>query len=109
VMEELNEKISQILSDNDSMEKLRKMAESLLGDSAPVPTPKTGGDEIDISKILPIINRLKTPQNNSRTALLLALRPHLSRERQARLDKAVKLLKVAELLPFIQESGLFDL
>lgn len=110
-MEELNEKISQILSDTQSMEKLRQMAESFFGE-ANEPKKQNEGkitDEIDISRLLPIISRLKSPQNNSRTALLTALRPHLSSERQARLDTAVKLLKIADLLPLIKESGLFDL
>lgn len=110
-MDETNEKISQILSDSQSMEKLRQMAESFFGEAPETKreNKEKSGDEIDITKLLPIISRLKSPQNNNRTALLTALRPHLSTERQARLDMAVKLLKIADLLPMIKESGLFDL
>ena len=46
---------------------------------------------------------------NEKTRLLLALKPHLSNERQKRVEKAVKILKLLELAPMLGELGLFSL
>lgn len=107
-MDNINQKISEILSSPESMENLRKMAESFMGESQNTPPEPKNDETIDFSKFLPIIKKLNEPQHNNRSALLLALRPNLSEERQQRLDRAVKLLKIADLLPFIQQSGFLN-
>jgi len=38
----------------------------------------------------------------------LALNPHLSEESQRRVDTAVKILRVIDLLPALKESGLLE-
>lgn len=40
--------------------------------------------------------------------LLLALRPHLSEEKQRRLDKAVKLLKLYNIFVTMRENGMLN-
>ena len=42
------------------------------------------------------------------TALLLALRPHVSQERQQRIDRAVKLLRLYTMWSILKESGLLQ-
>ena len=54
-----------------------------------------------------LMSAMKNDQDDDRTRLLLSLKPHLSQERQQRVDQAVKLLKLITLLPLIRESGLF--
>ena len=41
------------------------------------------------------------------TALIKALKPHLKPERQKKADEAIRLMKLVEMLPLIQKSGLF--
>ena len=88
------------------MARIQKMAQSLLSDTKKE-EPDTAG--IDIGKLMPIISKINSRGNDNRTALLLALRPHLSDKRKERLDTAVRLLRVADMLPLLQESGLFNL
>lgn len=109
-MEDINAKISQLLNDPEGMDRLRKMAESVLGGAEKPPEPAVPAlPDFDMTRIIPLLSKLNSRATDNRTALLLALRPHLSERRQERLDRAVKLLKVADMLPLLQESGIFNL
>ena len=121
-MEDIAEKITQLLNDPAGMEQLRSMAEGLLGNQAvSVPESPPAASSGDISSlmqgvgpeqlgsIMKVMKLLNGAQDDNRTRLLLALRPHLSEKRQKRVDQAVKLLKLASVLPAIGESGLFSL
>ncbi len=46
-------------------------------------------------------------QDDDRTRLLGALRPHLRPGRQKKLDEAAQLLRLSRLLPLLQEQGIF--
>ena len=113
-MDDLSEKLTGILNDPESMERVKQMAESILGGGkAEPPSAVTGladiGDALggeDIGKIVSVISKMKTAENDSRVQLIYALKPHLSAERQARADTAVKILKLLDVLPAIKESGL---
>ena len=45
-------------------------------------------------------------QKDKNSELLLALKPHLREERQARVDKAIKLLKLLALWNVLKDSGM---
>lgn len=105
-MDDLSGKLSELLSDPEGMARIQKMAQSLLSDTKPAEPEAMG---IDISKLMPIISKINSRPSDSRTSLLLALRPYLSDKRKERLDTAVKMLRVADMLPLLQESGLFNL
>lgn len=124
-MEDLAGQINALLQDPESMEMLSGLAASLMGgeseekadahsDAAPPAPPPQ-------SAALPLLSELGAPQlgllmklgrllnsnrEDDRTRLLMALRPLLSPDRQGRVDKAVKLIKIAQLLPLLRESGL---
>ena len=117
-MDDISEKLAELLNDPDSLKRVREMAENILGNeqkNEPSP-PKTDfgslfGDNIDpaqIGKIMSVMSRLKSDRDDNRTKLLLALKPHLSAPRQEKVDTAIKLLKLIDLLPFLKESGMFD-
>lgn len=120
-MDDLNEKLAGLLNDPESMNRVRKMAESLLGnqrqeDTSPPASPMlsntdsvgiAGGDEL--RAVMNIMSRLKNEKNDSRTQLLLALKPHLSEPRQEKVDTAVKILRLLDLLPYLKESGVLNL
>ena len=104
-MDDLSEKLNSILSDPQSLNRIREMAEGLLGEQKPAeesPLP-----DIDITKIMNIVGKIKNSNTSSREKLLLALRPHLKEERRERVDTAVKILKLIEIAPFLKDSGLF--
>ncbi len=105
-MDELSEKINSILSDPESLKGLKEMAENLFGEEKREQVIKPEADGIDIASLMSVIGKLKESGKTENERLLLALKPHLSSERQKKVDTAVKILKLLELAPFIKESGL---
>ena len=55
-----------------------------------------------------MVQLLGTKGDDDRVRLLLALRPHLSKEKQNRLDKAVKMLKLLDIAPLLSQAGIFE-
>lgn len=116
-MDDLSEKLAELLNDPDSMNRVRQMAENLLGGAEESAPPQSapqnaapellGGDEL--KSIMSVISHLKSSENDSRVQLIAALKPHLSEARRERADSAIKLLKLLELWPYIKESGLLKL
>ena len=119
-MDDLSSKLTELLNDPESMERVRKMAESILGESAAEPAaPAIGNGNIsdigdmlsgnELQTIISIISQLKNSSDDSRVQLINALKPHLSEERQKRADTAMKILKLLDLLPLLKERGLLKL
>lgn len=131
-MDDIASKISELLSDPQGIDKIKQMASTLFsgdednGEANTVdsPAPDLFGnllgsltnnsglslpDGFDPMKLMGLISVLGRNGDDKRCALLLALKPHLSSERQQRVDTAVKFLKIAALLPVLREQGLFDI
>ena len=108
-MDDINEKLKSLLDDPDSMEKVRLMAESILGEetSDDNNTNDIGLDPMTLSKIAGVMKRLNSGGDN-RTKLLSSLRPLLSEERQKKVDTAIKLLRLIDILPYLKESGILN-
>ena len=69
------------------------------------------GDEAGLSPaqlagMVKMVSALNSRKEDDRTRLLLALRPHLSPEKRDRIDKAVKFLKIMDVLPLIRGAGI---
>lgn len=116
-MDDISEKLAELLNDPDSLNKVREMAESILGDTKKEPSSETEGssgfgfDDIDpsqLGKIFSIMSKLKSKRDDNRSKLLLALKPHLSEPRREKVDTAIKLLNLIDLLPLLKGSGMFD-
>ena len=110
-MDDINRKLEEILNDPDSMDKVRQMAQNLLGEDAADDADDKGDNPInsaDIGKIMSIIGSLETGANDNRAKLLLALKPHLTGKRQEKVDSAIKLLKLIEALPLLRQAGILD-
>ena len=118
-MENIAEKLSELLSSDGGIEKIKSLAENLLGDNAP---QTENGDKdsendngfslpegFDIGKIMGLASAFGNQKPDHRSALLLALKPHLGEARRERVDKAVKLLKIAAMLPLLKEQGILDI
>lgn len=110
-MDDLNEKLSELLNDPDGMEKIRKMAQTLLGESEK--PPEDSGNtlpNIDMASVAKVMSLLKSNrQDDKRIKLLYALKPNLSPEKQEKVDSAIKILKLIELAPLLGEAGLISL
>lgn len=117
-MDDISEKLADLLNDPDTLNRVREMAENFLGDKkAAESTPPQNdfssffGNDIDpaqIGKIISVMSRLKSDRDDNRAKLLLALKPHLSAPKREKVDAAIKLLKLIDLLPFLKDSGMFD-
>ena len=73
------------------------------GGDAPAISPQ------ELSMMMKVFSSLNGPRNDDRSNLLFALKPHLSAERQERVDRAAKLLKLASLLPLLKEFDFLKL
>ena len=108
-------KINEILSDKESMAEIKKLASmmGIQGEETPPPVPApslpVGDDMPDISKIMMFSQMAKNmTENDKNTSLLIALKPHLSEERQQKTDKAIKFLKMMNLISFAKNSGILS-
>ena len=109
-MEDLNEKLSRLLSDPEGMAKIQAAMTALGGGGTPEPPPppppvlpSSGPDVAALTKLLPLLSRMNGDSEDTR--LLQALRPYLRGARAERLDDTMRLLKLAKLLPLLQEQG----
>ena len=66
-----------------------------------------GGINIDMFMTIGEIMS-KMSEQDKNTELLLALKPHLRDENQAKIDTAVRLFRLISLLPYLKDSGLFE-
>lgn len=121
-MDDISEKISALLNSSDGMERLKSSVMSILGDdnekaSNKPEEQKDEGFSIpenllnnigNMQGIMRIANILGNQQRDSRIDLLRALKPHLSKERATRVDRAISLLRIASILPVLREEGLLD-
>ncbi|MCM1054931.1 MAG: hypothetical protein NC394_05330 [Bacteroides sp.] len=67
-----------------------------------------GGIDIEaIMKLGEIMSSMNSG-NDKNTQLLLALKPHLRQENRKKVDSALRLMKIINLLPLLKESGIID-
>ena len=135
-MDDISSRINQILSDPQSMQQLQTLAQSLglsapAETAAPPPSPSSGIDmsqvgtllsqfglgqqqqappspSIDMNSILQIQKAMQLFANgNKNVELLRSLRPLLSERRQKKVDDAVRIMQLIQMLPMLKEAGLF--
>lgn len=111
-MDDLTAKLSELLNDPESMNRVKQMAENILGENSQKSIPNSSENENplganEMKMMMNLVSKFKSSGNDSRTTLLTALKPHLSEPRQEKVETAIKILKVLEFLPLIKESGLF--
>ena len=77
-----------------------------LGQNNPSPTPSL--PSIDMNSILQIQKAMQLfASGNKNVELLRSLRPLLSEKRQKKVDDAVRIMQLIQMLPMLKESGLF--
>lgn len=96
---------------------MMSMLQGVLGGQSQSPSPQnspaasgaSGGSGFDIGSIMKLGQLMQSAQVDDKdTALLLAIKPHLSEERQPRVDKALKILKLISLFTVAKNSGLLN-
>ena len=120
-MSDIQDKINKILSDPEALKQLQGLGAQLglSGDSPvsqpssppPAPAPIASGVNGELmsalTKFAPMISGFSEDDDVSR--LLHALRPFLSEEKQQKLDRAQRLMKLVRIIPLIKDSGIFNL
>ena len=105
-MSELEERINAVLGDPAQMEKITKMARSLMGGGAenPQSAPAQSGagmlGELGLDgEAMGRLSRLLSAQSSpgAGQAMLEAMRPYLSDKRRQKVDKALKIARLAKL------------
>ena len=105
-MDDISSKLSSLLSDPEGLNQIKELANSLLGNTETSESQEnTLEGKNEIAAIMQILQALKGANDKS-VELLLALKPHLSIERQKKLDTAIKLLKIYSVLPLIKDSNI---
>ena len=82
--------LKDVMSDPDAMSKLMSVAEGLMKSEKPPEVSQPSEDETGVPTVL-------TKGNEERIALISAIRPYLSPERQKSADSMIKMLKVMKL------------
>lgn len=114
-------KIGEILSDEESVKQLTELAQMLSSDisggsdeTEETSSDASGGDGDsggfpDIGSLMKLTGLMGVlSQNDKNAELLLALKPHLGEEKQKKVDKAVKLLKLLAVWNVAKESGVLN-
>ncbi|MDR0918937.1 MAG: hypothetical protein LBM93_06755 [Oscillospiraceae bacterium] len=91
--------LDNILNDPESLQNIKELAEMFKDEF-------NLGDNNDLFGMLNGL--IGTGENSKNIELLVALKPHLSEEKQLKVDKAIKILKLIELLITLNETGLLN-
>ena len=110
-IDDITAKLSSLLDSPEGMERVKAMADSIFGsgqNSEPADTSSIFGGlgAGELETVMSLAKLLGSDTEDSRATLLRALKPHLSSERQDKVDRAVKLLRIASILPLISKQGL---
>ena len=114
-MDDLYGKMQSVLSDPESLEQLKELA-ALLGngddnDSSSQQPERSSenreedGGGFDIGMLMQLSSLMSSSGQDEDTALLLALKPHLKEERQKKVDKALKLMKLLTVWKTLKDTG----
>jgi len=113
-MDEMEEKISEILGNPKMMQQIMAMAQSLGSnqetrtthqDTSESSTPVSSIDPAFIAKLSGLAGSTSIDQDQR--ALLIALKPYLSQERVVRLEKAMQAARIARIASvFLNQNGL---
>ena len=108
-MDDISQKIQSLLNDEESMRQIQELAAMFSGDtstsSVQEQTPAEGIG-INPAAIMQLLGAMS--QQDKNCDLLLALREHLSYEKQQKIDKAIKLMKIYNIFIAMRENGMLD-
>lgn len=125
ILDDIAEKIQSLLSDEESMRQISELAAMFSGggnafsggnDNSEASDRFSGSSDrqeenpdglgIDPIAVMQLIGAFSESDKNC--DLLKALRPHLSHEKQQKLDRAVRLLKLYNVFTAMRENGMLN-
>ena len=112
-------KLGELLSDEESVRQLSELAQMLTsetadtdgnGEKADSDGENSGNTGVpDLGALVRLTGLFGAASQTDKNAeLLMALRPHLSPERQKKVDKAIKLLKLIAVWNIAKDSGMLN-
>lgn len=112
-MDDLTSKLNEIFSSPEGMEKIKTLVGMLSssggGEGAkPEEPPPDDGDgfNIDPSMLLTIKRAFDAMKGGDpRIDLLLALKPNLSEDRRKKVDEAIQIMRLINIMPLLREQG----
>lgn len=116
-MDNMNDMLSSVLGDPESMRQIQELADMLkdeTGDSSQdnntdAASENDNSDGFDPAMLMSIMGAVSAAGGDDKNrSLILALKPYLSSERQARADKAVKFLKMYAVFNELKKSGMLN-
>lgn len=116
-MDNMNDMLSSVLGDPESLRQIQELADMLkdeTGDSsqdknADTASENDSSDGFDPAMLMSIMGAVSAAGGDDKNrSLILALKPYLSSERQARADKAVKFLKMYAVFNELKKSGMLN-
>ena len=106
-MEDIMGRISELLSDEESVKQLSELAQMLVSEEGA--ENENTSEQPDLSSLMKLTSLVGAASNDTRnTDLLLALKPHLGADKQKRVDKAIKLMKLLAMWNIAKNSGLLQ-
>ena len=105
-MDDLEQKLTSLLGDPAALERVESLLHSLGTEAptkeAPAADPAPAAPDGLLSQLGPLLST--SAGGSPDTALLRALRPYLHGEREKRLDDALHLMQLREILPLLNRS-----
>lgn len=98
-MDELEEKLNAVLNNPSELEKISKIASAIMGGSGDKPEAPPQEPDIDMGMLKQMLSGLRGnggKKSESRD-LLEAMKPFLAEKRRRKIDKAMKLARLASL------------
>jgi len=106
-VEDIMGRISELLSDEESVKQLSELAQMLVSEEGA--ENENTSEQPDLSSLMKLTSLVGAASNDTRnTDLLLALKPHLGADKQKRVDKAIKLMKLLAMWNIAKNSGLLQ-
>ena len=98
-MGDLEEQLNSILSDPKQMEQIAGLARSLMGEGGTkgAPPPELGDLGIDPGMLAKLTRAMKDGGDGREQALLRAMQPYLSEKRRGKMDRALRIAKLARI------------
>lgn len=116
-MDNMNDMLSSVLGDPESLRQIQELADMLKDETenssrnnnTDAGSESGSSDGFDPAMLMSIMGAVSAAGGNDKNrSLILALKPYLSSERQARADKAVKFLKMYAVFNELKKSGMLN-
>ena len=99
-MDELGEKLDALLHDPQQLGRIAQLASSLVGDGGETSAPQPELD-LDMGQLRRMMSALRGGGHDSANRHLLeAMKPYLAEKRRRKIDRAMKLARLASLAEF---------